>query len=657
MPDLPHDQTTTASIEVGEFYYSTISQRWDRDWVRLDLTEGQYVQVTVRGNHNNSNELDDPIVRIFDQAGTEVAFDDSYNGSEALVTLQASYTGSYYIEAAGVLRTTGGYVVGVAEAAPPLENTVLEAISWGTQLDASEPINVHFGDRGDTQDGLEVTYTSLQFNDYERAQMLSVLHTIETMTDLEFNIVMSPDEADFNILLASTGNASLGLMFPPGEVDEGLGVFNAGGQGWDRTAGGGLDQGGLGYNTLVHEFLHGQGLAHPHYRGGTSTGIGGFWGEYYDDSLQLNQGIHTVMSYNFGYVTGDYGSHDRPLGDFGYMLGPMALDIAVLQSMYGTGDGHQAGGNTYSLIDENVAGIGWTAIWDTGGHDVISYDGTSDAIIDLRMASLLREDAGAGGRVSTVSGIAAGYTIANGVVIEVGRGGLGDDHITGNGANNVLLGRAGNDTVIGGGGNDVLRGGNGQDTLSGNMGQDTVLGQTGDDHLYGQHGRDFMQGGAGHDTMFGGQGADHMEGGNSRDQIYGGSEADSIYGQQGNDWLQGDQGADHLFGGSGSDMFIYTSASDSLNTTNRRDVIADFTRGQDRIDLSAIDAAYGIKGDQAFAFRGSLNLQDTDIGQIRFNAGPGNSVVVAVDINADGRGDMHILVQGVSSLTAADFIL
>ena len=166
-----------------------------------------------------------------------------------------------------------------------------------------------------------------------------------------------------------------------------------------------------------------------------------------------------------------------------------------------------------------------------------------------------------------------------------------------------------------------------------------------------------MQGGAGHDTMFGGQGADHMEGGNSRDQIYGGSEADSIYGQQGNDWLQGDQGADHLFGGSGSDMFIYTSASDSLNTTNRRDVIADFTRGQDRIDLSAIDAAYGIKGDQAFAFRGSLNLQDTDIGQIRFNAGPGNSVVVAVDINADGRGDMHILVQGVSSLTAADFIL
>ncbi len=48
----------------------------------------------------------------------------------------------------------------------------------------------------------------------------------------------------------------------------------------------------------------------------------------------------------------------------------------------------------------------------------------------------------------------------------------------------------------------------------------------------------------------------------------------------------------------GNDVLRFSSYSDS------GDIIRDFVRGEDRIDLSAIDANATLAGDQAFEFRG-----------------------------------------------------
>jgi serralysin len=51
------------------------------------------------------------------------------------------------------------------------------------------------------------------------------------------------------------------------------------------------------------------------------------------------------------------------------------------------------------------SGTGWFTLWDAGGDDTIKApSGTGSATVDLRAATLLEGDPGAGGYVSWVSG-------------------------------------------------------------------------------------------------------------------------------------------------------------------------------------------------------------------------------------------------------------
>jgi len=98
-------------------------------------------------------------------------------------------------------------------------------------------------------------------------------------------------------------------------------------------------------------------------------------------------------------------------------------------------------------------------------------------------------------------------------------------------------------------------------------------------------GDDYLQGNAGDDTLYGGGGNDRMVGG------------------VGNDILVGGLGGDYMVGNEGADVFKYNDVSDSqhtvVNGVNQLDTIVDFTQGEDKIDLSAIDANPNVDGDQA----------------------------------------------------------
>jgi len=143
---------------------------------------------------------------------------------------------------------------------------------------------------------------------------------------------------------------------------------------------------------------------------------------------------------------------------------------------------HNAGNNSYVLPSSNGAGTFYSSIWDAGGTDTIVHNGSGNAVIDLRAATLTYSEGG-GGYVSHVQGIHGGFTIANGVVIERAEGGSGRDSITGNEAANWLDGNAGNDTIFGGAGNDTMLGGRGDDVLTGEDGADIFAFVMGDNSL------------------------------------------------------------------------------------------------------------------------------------------------------------------------------
>ena len=261
--------------------------------------------------------------------------------------------------AAGYGTNTGTYVLEVTAPPPPPPFNPLDALTWGTQLD-DNTVTVYFGAAGSSVDG----YTSEAFNAYERAQFQAAFDLIEATTNLEFNIVTTAADADFRLYMDTNelDDGLLGFFYPPSNgSSSGIGVFN--GAEWDRSAGGDLEQGGGGFQTIVHEVLHGLGLSHPHDTGGSSTILPGVTDPFDDyGAFNLNQGVFTTMSYNRGYSTGGNSTS-------GYSSGPMALDLAVLQTLYGANTSHNQGANTYILPATDGAGTFWQAIWDTGGLD------------------------------------------------------------------------------------------------------------------------------------------------------------------------------------------------------------------------------------------------------------------------------------------------
>ena len=273
------------------------------------------------------------------------------------------------------------------------------------------------------------------------------------------------------------------------------GVFSYEGFGWDSA---GLEQGGYGFVTLIHEIGHGLGLAHPH-DGGSEFDASQFPGVTASNDTgdyDLNQGIWTTMSYLDGWQT--YGTSGST--QWGWQGTAMALDVAAVQLLYGANTSYASGSDTYVLPDSNGAGTFWSAIWDTGGIDTISHAGGNNAAtINLNDAPLAADPANAGGFVSYANGIIGGFTIANGVVIENAVGGNAADLITGNEYSNSLWGGAGNDTINGMAGADWLFGDAGDDTLFGGDGRDVF-----EDLFTDETTSESATGGAGYDTyLFG----------------------------------------------------------------------------------------------------------------------------------------------------------
>ena len=203
-------------------------------------------------------------------------------------------------------------------------------------------------------------------------------------------------------------------------------------------------------------------MAHPH-DGGTlwdATTFPGVIDSASRGDHGLNQGVWTVMSYNSGW---DGSTYDKTYGAQG---GLGAFDIAALQALYGKNMSTALGNDTYELPTWSpyVGEEGWSCIWDAGGSDTLSAAHASSAVtLDLRPATLRMGDPNAGGFISNETGVAGGFTIANGVTIENAVGGRGGDELIGNGAANTLIGNAGSDVLWGDAGNDILRGGAGRD--------------------------------------------------------------------------------------------------------------------------------------------------------------------------------------------------
>ena len=141
--------------------------------------------------------------------------------------------------------------------------------------------------------------------------------------------------------------------------------------------------------------------------------------------------------------------------------------------------------------------------------------------------------------------------------------------------------------------------------------------------------------GAGNDTLTGNEAANRLESGAGND---------TLTGNDGNDTLVGGVGKDVLIGGAGGDVFMFQSNSDSTAGLGR-DVINDFAKGSDHIDLSALNAAKFI----------GTGLFSGQAGQVRYATFDGGTII-ELDSNGDRVADFQVELKNQVALSFSDFI-
>jgi serralysin len=433
--------------------------------------------------------------------------------------------------------------------------------TWG-QTSTASPINITYS-FGHGLDGSQ-TFVGASWSDSEKLAFETALNLFESVCNVDFTQTdYTPTYANqSNIVFYLTPESFWGREGVLGmfEVPDGVYTSNYGYFNYEHPTWNNVNSGSFGFITIIHELGHGLGLAHPHDGGSQASGttFPGVTGPSDVGLYELNQGIWTTMSYVDGWNA--FPSNTR---DYGYQSTPMAFDIAALQAIYGANTSYRTGADTYYLPTTNTIGTGWSCIWDAGGTDTISNEGSViDSIIILEAASLVGEYGG--GFVSKNTGIIGGFTIANGVVIENVIGGAGVDFVVGNNANNQLQG---------GNGNDILDGGTGLDTSDYSdktTAVSVILNGSSDVSVYVN--------GSIEDTI---KNIENITGGSGADLLVGDALANTLLGNSGNDTLKGGLGKDVFYGGLGADSFVFDTALSTSNT----DTIKDFQRGIDKLVL------------------------------------------------------------------------
>jgi Ca2+-binding RTX toxin-like protein len=384
---------------------------------------------------------------------------------------------------------------------------------------------------------------------------------------------------------------------------------------------------------------------------------------------------HVVFG-RLGRLTEVIGGDDRISAEDG-SLARLVGDVRTLgeNGFLDGGDDIIGGGSLGETIAGDVFEIDEvTSATVIGGNDTLNGNGGDDLITGDVFFS-----------VDTVS-----ITGGNDVI----HGGEGADAIFGEvavitdpafvtiGGNDQLFGDAGDDSLNGQSGNDILDGGADNDVLDGGIGNDTVIVSTGNDTAVGGAGIDtlnfFGLGANGvtvdllrttvnlnngdvltfreFERVIGTSGADTIVGDNQANALLaGGAGVDVINGRGGNDIINGGAGADRMVGGEGVDTFDFNAITESGVTGTARDVIHDFAKGIDKIDVSTIDAITG-GVNNAFTFVGGAAF--TAAGQARAIQTGAHTVL---EFNTDGVAGAEFAIVlanfTASTLTQGDFIL
>jgi serralysin len=369
-----------------------------------------------------------------------------------------------------------------------------------------------------------------------------------------------------------------------------------------------------------------------------------------DQVVELaNQGTDTVLTTLATYVLGAH-------------VETVIAANTIAHRFIGNALANVMAGNAGS--DTLIGGAGNDTLQGGGAIDWL-YGGSNDDTYFVETATD-RVIEGLNQGIDTVRTAAPAFTLPLNVETLVGTF-AGGQALTGNTLDNAITGFTGADTLNGGLGNDTLDGGAGIDRLLGGAGNDSFRIEAATDVVIelANQGTDtvIMLGNAGYTlganvenlVLAGATGVSGV-GNTLGNAITGNAAGNVLYGLGGNDSLDGGAGIDVLIGGAGRDTLTGGAGNDQFRflapgetTVPAPDRIADFTPGQDRIDLRFIDGAFATP----LAYVTGAPVAAGQVGVVAIGAG-----VWQVQGDLDGGGtDFAITVASATAPSAGWFLL
>ncbi|POF40010.1 hypothetical protein B0D71_23295 [Pseudomonas laurylsulfativorans] len=288
----------------------------------------------------------------------------------------------------------------------------------------------------------------------------------------------------------------------------------------------------------------------------------------------------------------------------------------------GVGNDTLDGGAGNDVLD---GGAGLDRMTGGDGSDIYYVDNASDVVVETNATASI-------GGSDTVFSLLSAYTL--GTNVESGRLlATGVASLAGNSLNNTLYAGAGNNVLNGSTGVDTASYAYADSAVTANLAVTTAQ----------------ATGGSGADTLVA---IENLTGSNYNDRLTGNAAANTLNGGGGSDIMIGGTGKDVLTGGAGNDIFDFNALAETGLTSATWDIITDFTRGADKIDLSTLDANTATATNEAFNSVIGSTAAFSAAGQLKVAGG-----VLYGNTDADSTAEFAIQIVGISNVTTVDFIL
>lgn len=162
--DIPGDTSTTVTLTNNTPVDNSLEIVGDSDWFRFDVTAGTQYTISLEGI--GANELSDPLLRVYNASGTQLASnDDGGTGLDSLLTYTPTSSGTVYIAAESFADAyTGDYRVlvsgGISSVDIPGDTSTTETLALGvTKISVLDPTGDVDAFRIDLNQGQNYTFS------------------------------------------------------------------------------------------------------------------------------------------------------------------------------------------------------------------------------------------------------------------------------------------------------------------------------------------------------------------------------------------------------------------------------------------------------------------------------------------------------------------